>query len=175
VPDRVRIDFRKYPDLKHWQYDLFPLAEDDYGHWLWGPPGTQAQRGDEPPITLEYTNVKLVSRDWWAAMWSTTGEPEVYVDICTPALWSEGRVTMIDLDLDVVRRRSGAVHLLDEDEFAEHQVALAYPPELIEGALAAAERVRAMVIARQEPFGSAGDARLAEVLALQEASPPPAP
>ena len=171
-PDRVRIDFRKYPDSTHWQYDLFPLAEDGYGRWLWGPPGTRAQRGDEPPIAFDYTNVKLVSPDWWAAMWSTTGEPEVYVDICAPAVWSEGRVTMVDLDLDVVRLRSGAVRLLDEDEFAEHQVALAYPPELIEGALAAAERVRAMLSAGEEPFASAGEARLAEALALQDASPP---
>lgn len=172
-PDRVRIDFRKYPDSTHWQYDLLPLAEDDYGHWLWGPPGTRAQRAEEPAITFDYTNVKLVSHDWWAAMWSTTGEPEIYVDICTPAVWSEGRVTMVDLDLDVVRLRSGAIHLLDEDEFAEHQVALAYPPELIEGALSAAERVRAMLLAREEPFASAGDARLAEALALQEALQPP--
>ena len=118
--------------------------------------------------------MKLVSRDWWAAIWSTTGEPEVYVDICTPARWGEDRVTMVDLDLDVIRLRSGAVRLLDEDEFEEHQVQLRYPRELIEGALVAAERVRAMLIANEEPFGSAGDARLAEALALQEEPEPPA-
>lgn len=165
--ERVLIDFRKYPDSKHWQYELAWLAEDDYGVWLWGPPGTPARRGDEPPISLDAMNVGLISHDWWAAMWSDTGEPEVYVDICTPAVWSEGRVTMVDLDLDVVRLRSGAVHLLDEDEFEEHQVALAYPRELIEGALAAAERVRAMVTANEEPFATVAAGRVAEALALQ--------
>ena len=170
-PDRVRVDFRKYPDTQHWQYDLRWLAEDDHGTWLWGPAGTRAQRSDEPPITFKSTNLKLVTDDWWAGIWQETGEPEVYVDICTPAVWSEGRATMVDLDLDVARLRSGAVRVLDEDEFAEHQVALAYPPELIEGALDACERVRGMIERNEEPFATIAAGRLAEAVALgREAS-----
>ena len=166
MPDRVLIDFRKYPDRKHWQYELSWLAEDDYGTWLWAPAGTPAQRGDDPPIAFETLNVGLVSREWWAAIWRASGEPEVYVDICTPAVWSEGRVTFIDLDLDVTRERSGAVRVHDEDEFAEHQVALAYPQELIDGALAACERVRAILVGGEEPFATVAAARLAEAVAL---------
>lgn len=170
-PDRVLIDFRKYPDAKHWQYEFSLLAEDGYGAWLWGPAGTPAQKGDEPPTTFETTTVKLVTNDWWAAMWHGWSEPEIYVDIITPAVWSEDRITMIDLDLDVIRLRSGEVRVVDEDEFAEHQVALAYPDELIEGARAAAERVRAMLEGGEEPFASAGAARLAEAMALAAQSP----
>ena len=166
-PDRVLIDFRKHPDAKHWQYEVSRLAEDQYGAWLWAPPGTPAQRGDDPPITFDTTTITLVSRDWWVAFWQASGEPEVYVDICTPAVWGEGRATMIDLDLDVIRLRSGEVRVVDEDEFAEHQVALAYPRELIEGALAAAERVRAMLAANEEPFATVAAARLAEAVALR--------
>ena len=165
--DRVLIDFRKYPETKHWQYELSWLAEDDYGTWLWGPPGTAAQRGDEPPITFDTTNIQLVSRDWGAVAWRASGEPEAYVDIVAPAVWSEDRVTMVDLDLDVTRERSGAIRIHDEDEFAEHQVALAYPQELVDGAIAACERVRAMIVGGDEPFATAGAARLAEALALQ--------
>lgn len=36
---------------------------------------------------------------------------------------------MVDLDLDVVRRFDGSAEILDEDEFAEHQVRYGYPPE----------------------------------------------
>ena len=165
--DRVLIDFRKYPDQKHWQYELSWLAEDDYGVWFWGAPGTAAQRGDEAPITFDSVIIQLISRDWWAAAWRASGEPEVYVDIVAPAVWREGRVTMIDLDLDVSRARSGRVRIHDEDEFAEHQVALAYPQELVEGAVAACERVRTMIVRGDEPFATAGAARLAEALALQ--------
>ena len=168
MPDRVLVDFRKYPDTKHWQYELSWLAEDEHGVWLWGPPDTRAQRGDEPPITFSSTSIQLISHDWWAAFWLAMGEPDIYIDITTPAVWSDGRVTMIDLDLDVIRLRTGAVHILDEDEFAEHRDALAYPQELIEGALASTERVRAMLTRNDEPFATVAAARLAEALARQE-------
>ena len=118
-------------------------GEDDYGRWFWGPAGRPAQRGDEPLRTLERTVVKLVSNEWWAAMSSAAGEPELYVDIIAPAVWEDGRVTVIDLDLDVVRRRDRSVVIDDEDQFAEHQVSLEYPQALIDGALAATERVQA--------------------------------
>ena len=37
----------------------------------------------------------------------------------------------VDLDLDVVRGTDGPLVVDDEDEFAEHQVALGYPPEVV--------------------------------------------
>ena len=41
-------------------------------------------------------------------------------------------VTMVDLDLDVVRLRADQrVLIVDEDEFAEHQVRYSYPAEVI--------------------------------------------
>lgn len=166
--DRVHVNFRKYPDTKYWQYDLTLMGEDDYGRWLWGPAGTPAQRTDEPVRTLEQTMVKLVGNEWWAAMWFAAGEPELYVDIIAPAVWEDGRVTMIDLDLDVVRRRDGSVYIDDEDEFAEHQVSLQYPQALIDGALAATERVQGMLARNDEPFATIGPARLAAAIACAE-------
>lgn len=38
-------------------------------------------------------------------------------------------MTMIDLDLDVVRHRGGAVELLEVDEFEAHQIELGHPAE----------------------------------------------
>ncbi|MXY72774.1 MAG: DUF402 domain-containing protein, partial [Dehalococcoidia bacterium] len=85
------------------------------------------------------------------------------------------RATMVDLDLDVARLRSGAVRVLDEDEFAEHQVALAYPPALIEGALDACERVRGMIERNEEPFATVAAGRLTEAVALAQAASPESP
>ena len=46
---------------------------------------------------------------------------------------------MIDLDLDVVRRRAtGLVELRDEDEFAEHRARFGYPDDVVAEAQAAA-------------------------------------
>ena len=63
---------------------------------------------------------------------------------------------MVDLDLDVVLTRAGHLFVDDEDEFAEHQVELGYPAEVV----ALAERWRDLVLsavaAGDEPFGTVG-------------------
>lgn len=170
----ILVDFRKYPDTRHWQYRMHRLGEDEHGSWLWAPAGTQAQRGMEPPITFEALTVKAVSSDWWAAMWSpsptTPGEWRVYVDIIAPAEWREGSVRMVDLDLDVYRSLDGRVRILDEDEFAEHQVALGYPAHLIEGAREAADRLFTMVRDEVEPFGAVGQQWMERAAALSAGS-----
>ena len=65
-------------------------------------------------------------------------------------------VTMVDLDLDVVKRRDGSVHVDDEDEFAEHRVAMGYPPHVVANARADCARVFLAMEAGVEPFGSVG-------------------
>ena len=63
---------------------------------------------------------------------------------------------MVDLDLDVVLLRDGTLFVDDEDEFAQHQVELAYPPEVVAMARGTADEVLAAVGNRSEPFGDVG-------------------
>jgi protein associated with RNAse G/E len=134
------------------------VGEDEHGVWLWAPPGIEAQRGDEPPKLTTHAFAKLIPRDgWFSAIWNAAGRYEVYVDIGAPAVWSEDRVEMIDLDLDVVRfREDASVHLLDEDEFLEHQVALSYPACVVDRARATTALLALAVAERREPFGEVG-------------------
>jgi len=61
----------------------------------------------------------------------------------------------MSLDLDVVRiRATGEVRVLDEDEFALHQVTYSYPAEVIGAARASADWLAA-ALADREPFTSA--------------------
>jgi len=76
---------------------------------------------------------------------------------------SAEEVTMVDLDLDVRRRRRGAVELLDEDEFAAHRVKYDYPPEVVAAAEASFAWLAGAVRERVEPFGVASHAWLARV------------
>ncbi|WP_220449594.1 DUF402 domain-containing protein [Nonomuraea longispora] len=80
---------------------------------------------------------------------------EIYVDVTTIPEWRDGEVTMLDLDLDVIRLRDGRLILDDEDEFAEHQVLLNYPPDLISQAEATARWLLDAVRERKGPFGGA--------------------
>jgi uncharacterized protein len=62
-------------------------------------------------------------------------------------------VTVVDLDLDVVRLRNGEVRLLDQDEFRQHQVEFAYPRTLVALASRQAVDVLESVTIGSEPFG----------------------
>jgi hypothetical protein len=160
VTDRdVRVVYTKYDGSLHWHHTMRYLGTDAHGVWLGAPGGTQSQRGSEPPIVLEQPWLQLIPAgdQWWSAAFN--GEPartEIYCDIGTPARWvSAAEVTMADLDLDVVRMRAdGQVLLLDEDEFAEHQVRYGYPAEVIRRAEQAAAWLLAAVSAGAEPFSA---------------------
>jgi protein associated with RNAse G/E len=93
---------------------------------------------------------------WWTAVFTAAPAPtEIYCDICTPPRWPQpGEVTMIDLDLDVIRRRADQrVVLLDEDEFAEHQRRYRYPAHVIARAQESAAWLQETIAAGAEPFG----------------------
>ena len=173
MPDGVQVDFRKYDGSLHWHARLRRLGEDEYGTWLGGPRGCLWRRGvGGPTVTYAHAFVCLIPRGaWWTA--SFNGEPEateLYCDLTTVPQWpSPDLVTMIDLDLDVLRKRTGATILVDEDEFAEHQVKYGYPPEVITKAEEAARWLMAAVESRAEPFGGAHEKWLALVEAQDEA------
>ena len=151
---RIHVDFRKWREQLHWQFEMEYLGEDDHGIWLWREPGWPARRGSEAPITARHLAVKLITRDdWWTAIWNDEGPVTVYVDIATPAVWDGDRVTMIDLDLDVVKRGDRPVEIHDEDEFLDHQVAFGYPREVVERAVATTERLARNVESEHPPFG----------------------
>jgi hypothetical protein len=81
----------------------------------------------------------LAPSDGWLAWFPEFGDFELYVDIVAVATRTESSVTMIDLDLDVVRYRGGAVELLDVDEFEAHQIELGHPADVVEHASSSCE------------------------------------
>jgi protein associated with RNAse G/E len=152
----VRVVYRKYDGRLHWHTWLERLGEDDHGVWLGAPDGTAWQRGAEPPVTLA-AHVVLLPRDaWWVASFNAApAKYDMYVDLSTVPTWNADEVTMVDLDLDVVRyRHDGSILLLDEDEFDAHQVAFGYPTGVIESVRRTAARLLADV-ATTEPFTAA--------------------
>jgi protein associated with RNAse G/E len=68
-----------------------------------------------------------------------------------PAEFGVDSVTAVDLDLDIRRLRDGTVRVMDEDEFAAHQVHYGYPPQVVATAQATCEWIVAN-ITTTEPF-----------------------
>ncbi len=162
-----QIDFvnTKWGGRPHWEFVATYLGQDEHGHWLGLPPDTHFRR---PGMEFSSTNtqVTVVSPGaWWVATfhaadgpprkgWANLGgDPvEMYADMTTPAELDATSVRCIDLDLDVVRGTGGLVHVDDEDEFAEHQVAFGYPDDVVAAAQAACADVRRWAEQSVAPF-----------------------
>jgi protein associated with RNAse G/E len=164
--DEVFVVYRKYDGALHWHQTMRRLGEDEHGVWLGAEPGITARRGDEPPITVEQAHVMVFPHHgWWTAVFNAPPQrTEIYCDVTTPVTWpSASEVTMVDLDLDVVRRRTGEVEVHDEDEFAEHRVTYGYPDHIVANATAATRWLAAALADGTEPFRSAYRTWLAAV------------
>ncbi|MBD3005208.1 MULTISPECIES: DUF402 domain-containing protein [unclassified Streptomyces] len=167
MPDLVSVNYRKYDGTLHWNLRMRRLGEDDHGVWLGLPGGGVMRKGYGPMVPIACAHVILIPRDaWWTAAFNAPPrETEIYCDIATPAEWrSSHEVSMVDLDLDVLRKRTdGSTLMDDEDEFAEHQVRYGYPADVIAEAEAAGRWLMDAVDGRAEPFGDASRAWLAMV------------
>jgi uncharacterized protein len=155
----IRVVYRKYDQSLHWHMTMQYLGEDQHGIWAGMRRGGAMTKGANQPIIFPCANVTLFPRTGWWTAWFNAQPHEVtiYCDITTPPTWpADDIVTMVDLDLDVIRRRDDdSVHLVDEDEFAEHRVRFGYPPDVVEQAVTAARWLRDALAAGTEPFAVA--------------------
>jgi uncharacterized protein len=156
----VDVVLRKYDERPHRRTTTRHLGDDEHGTWLGSPPGTLVtySYGTKPAERTRHAAVRVIPPGaWWCAIFfAEPSSRDVYCDIILPARWeSAAEVTLIDLDLDLVRYRAdGRVELDDQDEFRENIEAYRYPNEVVEGATAAAADLRAALLADAEPFAS---------------------
>src|SRR3954465_2384911 len=141
--EMVRVVYTKYDGSAHRDYPARRFDTDDLGVWAGVTRGDERvyhgrQSGEQIPFVL-----LIPHHAWWTGMFNPPPRTsEVYCDITTPARWEGDTVHIIDLDLDVVRRReTGLVELRDEDEFDEHRVRFGYPDDLVDEARSAAGRL----------------------------------
>jgi protein associated with RNAse G/E len=164
--EMVRVVYTKYDGSAHRDYPARRLTEDDLGIWVGVTRGTSSvyhgrQSVEQIPFVL-----LIPHHAWWTAMFNPPPRTsEVYCDITTPARWEDDTVHIIDLDLDVVRRReSGLVELRDEDEFEDHRQRFGYPADLVTEAHSAARKLLVALGDGSEPFATQYRKWLADVV-----------
>jgi predicted RNA-binding protein associated with RNAse of E/G family len=160
----VDVRFTKWGGRRHWECELEPLGEDGHGVWLGGRKGISMRRGDGEMFPQGHDFVMLVpvQGDWIASVNAPTEHTSiaVYIDVTDRPRIDGGVVHAVDLDLDVIRLWDGSVAVLDEDEFAEHQVRYGYPPEVIAAARATCDELSARLTAGVQPFETEARRRL---------------
>ena len=163
----VRVVYEKWDRRPHWEFDAVRLGDDVHGTWLGVTRGTPQARPGASVIAAE-DHVLVVAAG--GAHCSTfhsdlqQGSCEVYVDVTCAHRWNDERITMVDLDLDVIRLWDGAVVIDDEDEFAEHRVLLDYPVDVVERALAATNALQRELERQSAPFDGTTSERWLAVL-----------
>ena len=134
------------------------LGQDDDGTWTFAPRGAAATYSGHGSAPLPVSFLTLVphGRQWWIATWMRDNDDidiDLYVDIVhPPGSVTDSCLRVVDLDLDVIRRRGGAVVLDDEDEFELHGSTLDYPPDVVEEARRTAGAIFAAVTDGIPPF-----------------------
>lgn len=161
----VRVVFRKYDGALHWHVSGNRLGDDGHGSWVGFPKRTIARRGVETRVEWPQPAVMLIPEGvWWTAFFMADPHPyAIYCNIASVPEWDAEGVTMVDLDLDVIRYRDGRVVLEDIDEVREHQVHYSYPRDVVTNAESAAQGLLDAVRASTGPFGGAHDRWLTEV------------
>jgi protein associated with RNAse G/E len=154
----VEVLFTKWDGRAHRRTVERLLGTDEHGTWLGSPVGSVVHYVKaDARVPMKVPQVRLLpAGGWWSAIFmGGDREPAVYCDVATRAEWaSPSEVMLIDLDLDVELWRNGDLKLLDEDEFAEHQVLFGYPAEVVAEARKAAEYLVRAISAGQEPFAT---------------------
>ncbi len=163
IGEPVRVAFTKWGGGQHWESEGQVLGTDEYGVWVGAGKGRRLTRPGHD-VVIPYDTVMLVPAD--AGFVACFNEPadglqaawcSTYVDITTVPQWRDGLVTMVDLDLDVVKLWSGLVEVHDEDEFAEHQVSLGYPDDIVEDAEQSCAAVRRALREAAAPYDGRAD------------------
>jgi len=158
IGDEVLFDWLKWPDTPYRKAPMTRLGQDDHGTWLFAPRGAAASYAGHGPTPLPVSFLTLLPRGgrWWIATWMSGNDEidiDLYVDIVHPPQWiGHDCLRVVDLDLDVVRRRNGDVLLDDEDELEFHAATLHYPPAVVVEARATADAVVTAVTDGTPPF-----------------------
>jgi len=164
--EMVRVVYTKYDGSAHRDYPARRLAEDDLGTWVGVTRGTSSVYHGRASVEQIPFVLLIPQYAWWTGMFNPPPRTsEVYCDITTPARWQDDTVHIVDLDLDVVRRReSGLVELRDEDEFEQHRERFGYPDDVVAEAQAAARKLMVELGDGTEPFATEYRKWLADVV-----------
>ncbi len=172
----VRVVFPSGATVRTGSTTAVLLGEDEHGPGSARPAGTRLSRpgaGYDAPADF----VSLVGRTRRVRRHASTASTgggqfprravELYVDITTVPVWEDdpdggGTVPMVDLDLDVVRGRTGRVWVDDEDEFADHRVRFGYPADVVRLATTTCDRVHEDGAGGSRPYDGAVGRRLAQ-------------
>jgi hypothetical protein len=158
---------RKWNGEPHWVVPGDYLGEDRFGHWISQPTGSFVAKPAVAFYAASDALVMIPHDGHHVVTFFDELHPkkvEIYVDIVSDIRWQQlaagsgYEVTLIDMDLDVIRTfDERGTWIDDEDEFAEHQVVMNYPDWAVSAAQSECNRIYSAVKDRVPPFDGTAD------------------
>ena len=151
---------RKWNGKAHWVVPGRYLGEDRHGWWIFQGTNEFCSRPGAAFYTASDAVLVVPRSGDWVATFYDDAHPNgvrVYVDLAVAHEWTDIRPAVtefhvIDMDLDVIRMAGRGVFIDDQDEFAEHRIAMNYPARLVDDIQAAADELYQAVKAQHAPF-----------------------
>jgi protein associated with RNAse G/E len=151
----IQVHSTKYDGSLHYRYAMSIVRTEPDLLVSYMTPGVPVESYRGAMITNRYS-LSLYWNDRpynLTVNWSNEWRPiSHYINVASPADWSDGTLRFIDLDLDVIWRHDNTVILDDEDEFELHRERFGYPPELVAESWRSREEVRSLISRRVYPF-----------------------
>ncbi|MEZ4767192.1 MAG: DUF402 domain-containing protein [Caldilineales bacterium] len=156
----VKVVSKKYDGSLRDEYETWLADESDDAIVLLSPPGLpyfhhrQTSWLEAPDGLLEI----YFKRRWynvWHIAEQNSNTNLIYVNIAMPATFAGGVVEWTDLDLDYRVHLDGSVERLDQPQYDQNALRMAYPPSLIEQVEAACREVESGLAAGTYPFDHA--------------------
>lgn len=147
----------KYGGSQHLTYPVQVLRETESEFRLlgeWGRTVVHTTRGRDFVMENQSIEFLWTDRPYTVAV-TCDGNGVIrsyYCNINLPVERGEGRITYVDLDLDLWVYPDLTYKVLDEDEFLAHSVKYGYPPEVIALARQALADLIGVVESRGYPF-----------------------
>jgi protein associated with RNAse G/E len=151
----VRVTFSKWSATPSQVFEAELLGRDAFGSWLAIPVGTVVSKRRVTSVTDHPAVLLVPAAGCFTVRYRRQHRYDVYVDVTTLPRLTDDALELVDLDLDVVRYRSGTVVVKDEDQFDERR--LGYPQAVARQALATRSEVERLLATRTEPFDRAAE------------------
>ncbi len=159
---KVEIMALKYGNKPHYRWESRILEQNKEYVVVGSRPGrTLKHFSREEEFQFNKWAVEFFFFNHWfttAVVMEDISGPEIdqyYCNIAQPARYENDRISFVDLDLDLIKKKNSSWQVVDKDDFQINQKRYDYPPELVQKTWQALNNLQERIASGEFPFNGA--------------------
>lgn len=142
----IQLKALKYPNIPHYEWEGEVLEKtDDYIILFCKSKRKLVHHTKNNVFTMKNASIEYFSfKHWYTAAMEIEDQRIVsyYCNVAKPSVLEGHKLSFVDLDLDLIKKKNENWKVVDEDEFEENSVKFQYPEKLKQEALIALEHLK---------------------------------